>query len=69
MYLVHEVRAGDGVESAGEEGVVDVLLLDLGRDSAGVDGLVHGLVVGGHRDVDVVVLEVHAADLAVQVVP
>lgn len=61
--LVHDVRAGDAVEAAGEERAGDVLLVGcLGNV------LVHGLVVRRHRDVDVVVLEVHAADLRVQVV-
>lgn len=64
--VVHDVRTGDAVEAAGEERAGDVALLGPGRATAVV--VVHGLVVGRHGDVDVVVLEVDAADLRVEVV-
>jgi hypothetical protein len=67
VLLVHDVRAGDAVEAAGEERAGDVALLGPGAAAAAVLVL-HGLVVGRHGDVDVVVLEVDAADLRVQVV-
>jgi hypothetical protein len=63
VALVHHVRAGHAVEAAGEERPRHELLV------AGLAAvLVHGLVVRRHRDVHVVVLEVHAADLRVEVV-
>lgn len=71
--LVHDVRAGDAVEAAGEERAGDVALLGPGRAAAAAAAaiavvVVHGLVVGRHGDVDVVVLEVDAADLRVEIV-
>jgi len=66
--VVHDVRAGDAVEAAGEERAGDVALLGPGRAAAAAIVVVHGLVVGRHGDVDVVVLEVDAADLRVEVV-
>uniref|UniRef100_A0A8R7P7A9 Uncharacterized protein n=2 Tax=Triticum urartu TaxID=4572 RepID=A0A8R7P7A9_TRIUA len=55
--LVHDMGTGDAVEAAGEERAGDVLLVGLGAV------LLHGLVVRRHGDVDMVVLEVDAADL------
>lgn len=52
--------ASDAVEAAGEEGAGDVLLVSL--------AILHGLVVRRHGEVDMVVLEVDAADLRVEVV-
>ena len=68
VLLVHDVRAGDAVEAAGEERAGNVALLGPGGGGGAAVLVLHGLVVGRHGDVDVVVLKVDAADLRVQVV-